>query len=239
MPIIRVNLLPPDKRRRERTPFSRFVALVVGTAVNAAIVAFMVKIAFDTHGISQRIDTADNTIKIKQLVEPEYDKVKKEKDKIETRRTAIEALKKERIVTWSKVLDNVWDVVNANQWVWFTGLEAGEGTPKGKLTTPLDLYVILKCNGSASAEDCQKNHVLEVQTKFKNDLWEKFKVVPGTLLKADTNEFHFDWPDESVIVNRKEDPTHRENVYLEYTAAIGRKAAATKSALPAAPPKPK
>lgn len=236
MPIIRVNLLPPEKRRRERTPLSRFVALVVGTAVNAAIVAFMVKLALDTRGTRQTIESTDKTIRNLTLsVLPEYEKVKKEKDKIEARKIAIDALRKERTIVWSKVLDNVWDVVHANQWVWFTGLTAGEGTPKGaKTNTPLDLYVVLNCNGSANEDDCRKNHVAEVQTKFKNDLWEKFKVVPGTPLDPN-REFPFDAADESVIVNRHDDSGHRESVYLDYVTVIGRKAQAAKAGLPTKP----
>ncbi len=236
MPIIRVNLLPPEKRRRERTPLSRFVALVVGTAVNAAIVAFMVKLGVDTSGTAHTIEATDTTIKNLTIsVLPEYEKVKKEKDKIEARKTAIDSLKKERTIVWSKVLDNVWDVVNANQWVWFTGLQAGEGAPREARTNiPLDLYVALYCNGSANEDDCRKNHVAEVQTKFKNDLWEKFKVVPGMPLDPN-REFPLDVADESVFVNRHDDPTHREFVYLDYLTVIGRKAQAAKTGLPTTP----
>ncbi len=223
MPIIRVNLLTPEKRRRERAPLWRFVALVVGTAANAAIVAFMVKIALDTCGTRQTIDTTNKTIaNLKQSVEPEYENVKREKDKMEARKAAIEALKRDRTIVWSKVLDSVWDVFDRNRWVWVTSLSAGEGVPRLHSSMSLDLYLVLACNGSADEQDCLKHCVTHVQTKFMNDLLEAFKVVPGMPLDPN-REFPFDVVDWSVIVNRHDDPSHRESVYFDYDAVIGRR----------------
>lgn len=238
MPIIRINLLPPEKRRRERTPFSRYVALIVGTAVNAAIVLFMVKTALDTRHLNQqKADEETRIATLKKKVEPEYEKTKKDVEKIEARKKAIEALKKEKILSWSEVIDSVCDVLAANQWVWLTGMDLAEGGKGPRGQQQLDLYVALNCSSTASEEDCKLDRVGEVMTKFKRDIWDKFKVGPGTDDPAVAKErkFPFDWADENFPINRRDNDKYRETVSLEFTATVGRKVTAAKPGVPGRP----
>ncbi|GEM_PF-5325461 len=237
MPIIRVNLLPPEKRRRERTSLSRYVALIVGTAVNAAIVAFMVKLFVDTGNLNkQKADVEGRIALTKKKVDPEYDKTKKDIEKIDTRKKAIEALKKEKILVWSEVIDAVCDIFAANQWVWLTGVDMGEGTKGPKGATQLDLYLVLACSSTASAEDCKLDKVGEVMTKFKKDVWDKFKVGPGSAGMEKERTFPFDWADENFPINRRDSEKYREFVSLDGSATVGRKLAApTKPTIPVKP----
>lgn len=245
MPIIRINLLPPEKRRRERTPLSRYIALIVGTSVNAAIVLFMAKTALDTHDLKMQSEKITKEISAtKRAMIPdidkkrgrpgfdetkaanaEYDKTKSQVEKITTRKNAIEALKKERILSWAEVIDSICDVMAANPWVWLTQLEMGEGTKGPKGSAQLDLYVQLSCNSTASQQDCELDKVGEVMTKFKLDLWDKFKVGPGTDTPEIKNErkFPFDWTDENFPIVRTDSEKYRETVQLSFTATVGRK----------------
>lgn len=241
MPIIRVNLLPPEKRRRERTSLSRFVALIVGTAVNAAIVAFMVKTFIDTNGLIQK--KADTEVAIKTTiakVEPPNDKkngyeaVKKNVEKVGARKKAIDDLKKEKILVWAEVIDNVCDVLAANQWVWLTGVDMGEATKGKSGAQQLDLYFTLNCSSTASEEDVVKGRIGEVMTKFKLDLHEKFKVGPSYAGPdwAKERKFPFDWADEQFPYVRKDDTNYRETASLVYPATVGRKASVAKPGVP-------
>ncbi len=236
MPIIRVNLLPPEKRRRERTPLSRFVALIVGTAVNAAIVAFMVKIFLDTNSLNrQKGDVEARMITTQKKVEPPdkksegYEATKKTIEKIGARKKAIDDLKKEKILVWSEVIDSVCDVVAANQWVWLTGVDMAEGAKGKSGTTQLDLFVTLSCSSTASEEDCKLDKVGEVMTKFKKDIWDKYKLGPGSV---PPRPFPFDYADENFPINRKDDDRYRETVLLTYSATVGRRMGAPAKGLP-------
>lgn len=247
MPIIRVNLLPPEKRRRERTSLSRFVALIVGTAVNAAIVAFpyprvgMVSTFLDTNRlVSKKADVEASIKSTMAKVEPPnrksegYEATKKEVEKIAARKKAIDDLKKEKILVWAEVIDSVCDVLAANQWVWLTGADMGERTTGRGTGTQLDLYLTLNCSSSASEEDCKKDRVGEVMTKFKLDIGDKFKVGPS-YVSADAvkeRKFPFDWMDQTFPIVRRDDDKFRETVSLVYSANVGRQAAAPKAAVP-------
>lgn len=235
MSIIHVNLLPPEKRRRERTSLSRFVALIVGTAVNVGIVAGMAYFALSTGKIRAETEAVQGDItRLKASVEKAYDVAKKEVDTIEKRSKAIAEVKKQRVVSWSEVIDNVMDVITANQWVWLTSLDMGEGAKGAKGAQSLDLTVNLSCNGSASEQDCKGERVYENQTNFKRDLWARFNVGAGAMpIKPGEKTSPFDTatgPEFNVM--RHEDPNKRENIYIDYSAGVGR---AVKTAAPAVP----
>ncbi len=261
MPIIRINLLPPEKRRRERTPLSRYVALILGTAVNAAIVLFMVKVALDTKSLNEQKTNVEGTIatteqKVKGAAKDrprdvvdkirackpatapcglcDYDKTKKQVDTIGARKGAIESLKKEKILSWSEVIDAICDVMAANQWVWLTGIDMGEGTRGPRGSIQLDMYLLLNCSSTASEEDCKRDRQNEVMTKFKRDIWDKFQVGPGAL--ATGRKFPFDYADEQFPISRTDSDKYRETVKLDFTATVGHKMAAARPGVPGRPP---
>lgn len=115
--MIKINLLPVEKRRAERTPLPRFMLTVVTAAAAAIVVAYVALQYLRVKGKETDIEEARHKLK---LLEPD---VKKHGELTQTRdrlKAKIEQIRQvtERKVEFFRAADAVWDVVENNKKVW-------------------------------------------------------------------------------------------------------------------------
>lgn len=173
--MIRVNLLPLDKRRPERTPLPRLIAIFAGVLVTFALAAgdvfFFIEISIQEGKLEEQ-----NRIKedCKNQVR-EYEQIKAQKEAAEQRKAAIDSIRGTRRFLWSFEIDKLSDVINDCPKVWLTSLKCGDGTPPGSLNfgpgkmkagMVVDFYLYMECK---SATDDKAFY-----SEFSNKLEEKF-----------------------------------------------------------------
>jgi cell division protein FtsB len=169
--MIRINLLPTEKRKAERTPLPRFL-LIASTAA-----AFFILLFYNLWILKMISDVVDETKRNRQTLadlQPkvqEYERLLAEETQLRTKVKEIESLVNRDVEYW-RMINALWDVIHANPRVWvddFRILDSRSAPGDIKRVDPenkeaVAYGVAMKCH--VASED-----VLEM-TKFRKSLKE-------------------------------------------------------------------
>jgi len=149
--MIKVNLLPPEYRKVERTPVLRFVTIVCGVILSAsAIGAFLyVHFAMLVTVVSER-EQLEETYTGKKVEAEKSKALEREKQEYQKRRNTIEQIARNRIL-WSRKLDELCDIIHnkgdtRRHLVWLDEIRTsaarrGRGRGKDAPASPGTLYI--------------------------------------------------------------------------------------------------
>lgn len=143
--MIRINLLPPERRRPERTPLPRFVLILIGAGLATGIIVYLVLLGIKI-GIENKTGSDLDTQLAKLRKDTsEYKEYKAEVDSIAAREKAIKALAT-RPVFWSEIVDALWTVINAQETMWVSEIAVMGEKKVGSISRNL-----VKSSGSKKA----------------------------------------------------------------------------------------
>ncbi len=129
--MIRINLLPEERRRKEKTPLPRFLAM------NAAIIICLLLGIWNVYmyvGIekqTERLRTDKGNLADLQKQTLEYNKMLAEEQKLNEWNEAATQIKNTREFYWWEKIDELWDVIYGARDVWITSLQATEAAASG------------------------------------------------------------------------------------------------------------
>ena len=186
--MIKINLLPSEKRKAERTPLPRFFLIVINAA---ALVLFGAGIAFYSlikiPSINARVKDALRTRQDLQAAVDTHDRLEKDLKGLQAKVNQIDQLTR-RNVEWWQAVNAVWDVIVDNDKVWIDDIKMLEGKSvvgelkKGdntsKDTPPYGMT--MKCHVAGDE--------VEVMTRFRTSLKEHAllkKLLPGLNINVD------------------------------------------------------
>jgi hypothetical protein len=186
--MLKINLLPIERRKPERTPLPRFMVVAATALVAAAMVSWVLWILLQIRGVTSDIE--DKTAALKRLEErvAEHDKFMERINQLKAKIAEIDSVTKPESEWW-RAINALWDVIHGNKRVWVdeikvlneTGVQAEvkKGDPDSKLTPPFG--VTMRCHVAG--------HDVAGMTKFRSDL--KDHVVLQELLPL--VNFNPDW----------------------------------------------
>lgn len=133
--MLKVNLLPPERRQREGTPLPRFIILLVGVALISS------EVAVGAWGYIKW----QNLVEEKTSLQEEKGRLQKSVDKFEELKKQISRLKKRKEVLneirppgkkekyqWSYSLDQLFTVIDQSPGVWISNLKGQMGDRGGQ-----------------------------------------------------------------------------------------------------------
>ena len=167
--MIKINLLPAEKRKSERTPLPRFGLILANIAAGAVLVV-LVLFEFVRIGIAvadqKRLEDRKASL---AAVAAEYDRELAENQSLEAKLREIKSIAGSPI-DWWRAVDALWDVVHDNPKVWLDDLQVLDaGTAKSSVTgydpasTLAPPYGLSFSCHSATAD-------VGPMTKFRNDI---------------------------------------------------------------------
>ncbi len=157
--MITINLLPEEYRRTARTPIKLMAVLALSVAVNASLLAWWSWLSF---GVAAKIETARSVLQLEMdglTPQVNYNKALEKEIAYHSSREKTLAQITSNRVEWTRVLDDLVDVVNAGgdgveHYIWFDDLSVSQQSAHaGKRRGANQSYGTLRCNGhSGSAE---------------------------------------------------------------------------------------
>ncbi len=130
--MIKINLLPEEYRRKEKTSFKIFLATAAGTLVVSACAGVFAYIWFGTlTEVRRKKATLEENYQVLVPQAKYDDQLKAEKQDFAAREKTIKQIRRNRI-SWTRKLDQFIDVVNNNgdderHLAWFGSLEISPG----------------------------------------------------------------------------------------------------------------
>ncbi len=140
--MIKVNLLPPEYRKVERTPILRFVVILCGVVLSASAIGAFLYVHFGVlvKTVSDR-EKLEETYLVKKVGADRSRLLEREAREYKKRRATIEKIGRTRML-WSRKLDQLCDVINnggdiKRHEVWLSQIKTLP--PQGK--SPGGLYI--------------------------------------------------------------------------------------------------
>ncbi len=115
--MIKINLLPTEKRKAERTPLPRFL-LIAGTAA-----AFFMLLFYNILVLKWISDEKNEIARQQQILQnlqpfvQEHDRLRKEEDDLKNKVREIESLINRDVEFW-RTVNALWEVIHQNKRVW-------------------------------------------------------------------------------------------------------------------------
>jgi Tfp pilus assembly protein PilN len=223
--MIKINLLPPEKRKAERTPPRFFAMVVVNVAALALIGVYLLFVWMEIRETEEKILSKQVELANLQKAVQEHDELEREFGQLQAKIREIDDLTK-RDVEWWDAINALWDVIHQNAKVWIDDLKildsAGALTEikRADASTPLNpIYgLIIRCHVAG-------NDVSEM-TKFRNAL----KNHPGLNRTLSVINLDVDWR-----VDDEQDAEAKHSIGFT-VSLFGFPAASPPAPVPAAPP---
>ena len=125
--MIKINLLPLDKRKTERTPL-KGAGLMIADALVFGVVAILVIISMIQIGhVNTRIEQQKKTLASLQDDVKRHDQLMAESIQLGRDFADLEKVTAARPFLWSEVIDGVWEAVNKHKRVWLDSIEVSDG----------------------------------------------------------------------------------------------------------------
>ncbi len=153
--MIKINLLPLDKRKTERTPL-KGAGLMIADAVVFAAVAILVVISLIQIGnVQAEIDAKKKTLASLQDDVRRHDELKRQSETLQMEYNDLEKVTATRPFKWSEVVDGLWEAVDKHKRVWIDSCEVADAKvidgkikqvdPKTPLP-PAKYGIVLRCH---------------------------------------------------------------------------------------------
>jgi hypothetical protein len=140
--MIKVNLLPPEYRVKERTPLPMMLGILAGVIVTSlVVVAFLYLRLVELPNIKRELNAKNQSKKLHMEKAKKADELQLELSNLEVLNKAVANLKGKRY-PWTKAVDDLcWMVAKANQHkkhvkAWYEKLDFGFATPRGGRGAP-------------------------------------------------------------------------------------------------------
>lgn len=179
--MIKINLLPVEKRKAERTPVLRFSLIVANVLVASVLVVYLVWVNLITIPAKQEEIQQEN-VRLEQLKPfvAEHDRLVAEHARLNAKVTELRNLLG-RDVTWWRVVDALWDVIHEHPKVWIDDFrildersvqsEVKRVDPDSKDVPPYGVTMRCHVAGSEVAEMTRFRNALKANPVLQRDLW--------------------------------------------------------------------
>lgn len=180
--MLRINLLPPEKRKLKKTPLYAFLPLVIGVAIVMAVAAGSVFVYFEKQSVDRQIAETEAHLKRLEPAVREHDHLQKQLQDLNERIKKVLDVT-QRDIEWSRTLKNVLEVFGKNPKVWLDEIafldtqrvqsQIRRVSPTAREIPPFGLQ--LRCNVAPDMVPVGNNkfeprHNPEYITKFRMDL---------------------------------------------------------------------
>lgn len=168
--MIKINLLPVEKRKPERTPLPRFGLILANVAAAGILVILagieLIRVVNLTRERNEKEETAASLRPVVAEFKATEEKNKALQAKLQEIRSISGAP-----IEWWRAIDALWDVINDNQKVWIDDLTMLENTAAKQAAIAYDPATKITTTPYGLSFSCHVAGVdVALLTKFRNDI---------------------------------------------------------------------
>src|SRR5262245_48955887 len=125
--MIKINLLPLDKRKTERTPLKGAGLMIADALVAGVVVILFIISLIQINYVDTQIDQQTKTLASLQDDVRKHDQLLAKSIQLQKDFNDLEMITAARPFLWSEVFDAIWDAVNKHKRVWLDSIEVTDG----------------------------------------------------------------------------------------------------------------
>ena len=153
--MIKINLLPLDKRKTERTPLKGAGLMIADAAVLVVVVILVVIHLIQIGNLNTEIAEKKKTVASLQEDVKKHDMLKAKSEELSKQLADLEKVTATRPFYWSEVIDALWDAVAKHKRVWLDDIQMTDGKTMESKLKALDANttvansrhgILLKCH---------------------------------------------------------------------------------------------
>lgn len=127
--MIRINLLPVEKRRAERTPVPRFFLILATVGMAAGVFFYILFIILEINRVGSELEEQQKLLQRLQPQVSEHDRLVQQKTAAENKLREISGVLARSVpVGFWRLASAVWDVLNAHHKVWIDDFRMMDAT---------------------------------------------------------------------------------------------------------------
>jgi Tfp pilus assembly protein PilN len=176
--MIRIDLLPLERQRKERTPLPRFMAMNAAIIICMLLVVWNIFLYLDTGRLQEKLTGMKKQLaNLLQQTEP-YDRMIAEEKKLDAWNKSATEVKNTRSFLWWEKIDEIWDVIYDAKDIWITSLEASDmsasspSSRAGSTKTQIESSIKINCLATGASSDKMTN--FRIKLKNHSGLKETF-----------------------------------------------------------------
>lgn len=168
--MITINLLPEEKRYRERTPLPRFLLL------NAAIIMLLLLLFWNGY-MWMTFRDKEASLKIErealaalQAKTTDFDKKVAEEQELSGWGKSVNDVIVTRPFVWWEAIDYLWDLVTGTQSIWVTSLRGEEGSGSGSKQSLAQVGYNMNFGALSATDDVEKMNDFRIKLRHSPEL---------------------------------------------------------------------
>ncbi|MFH1230157.1 MAG: hypothetical protein V1709_01530 [Planctomycetota bacterium] len=162
--MICINLLPPERQRKERIPLPRFLAMNAAIIICALLLIWNVYQYRETKQQSAIYNTKKEDLESLLKKVELYDQMLVDETELNKWNKTAAEIKNTRSFLWWEKIDELWDVIHSSHDIWITSLQALDGPPPGRRAdTKIEASISMNCLAAGSSSDRMTSFRIELK----------------------------------------------------------------------------
>lgn len=163
--MIRIDLLPEERRRKERTPLPRFLAMNAAIVICLLLIVWNAYMFMDIRKQKDKLRLNKEELADLQKKTADYNNMLAEEKKLSEWNNAAVQIKNTREFYWWEKIDELWDVIYGARDVWITSLQAAETAPGGlRAKVPVSASISMGCFAAGYSSDRMTSFRLKLKS---------------------------------------------------------------------------
>jgi cell division protein FtsB len=168
--MLKINLIPFERRRKERTPLPRFFGIIVAVVICLGVLGWDVKTMMDTKKVKEDIAGKQAELAKVEAILNQIPALEQKINALKTWKESAEKITKSRVFKWWHAVDTLFDVLHEdeNQTIWISSFECSDKSIGGSKVKKA-IEAMIKMNCQAVSHDEIKSPIT-VMTDFRRRL---------------------------------------------------------------------
>lgn len=143
--MLQINLIPVERRRKERTPLPRFIVIIAMVIVCLGILIWDVKTLLDTKSLRHDLDEKKKELTSLQESVKNIPELLAKQLLLVAWEVEADIITNSRPFKWWHAVDIIWDIFAEFPTVWITSFQTSDKGPSGRGREPMEAMMRFDC----------------------------------------------------------------------------------------------
>jgi hypothetical protein len=160
--MLQINLIPVERRRKEKTPLPRLFAILGSVAICITLLMLDIKIVLDTNNLKTILNDKSKELSNLQETLKDFPLLQERSKTLIVWKSAADEIKNSRPFKWWQAVDILLDILNDFPTIWISSFQTADKGQMRDSKTPVEAMIKMDClslDGST-----------ELMTKFRRRL---------------------------------------------------------------------